>query len=184
VTDTFAIAIALFFLGACILLAFFRDGASMKSRWMSILEELQNMDSLYARRAESLPTLIQRTSYYNELRFPADDVRGALKRRSDPVISNRREMQMEAEQELSRLVLWLCKEAEEENLLHTDGDPEVSEAVLKVREIEAEIALARERYNEVAEVWNAYRRIFPLGLLSRALMPSVAPLYKIRGQIS
>lgn len=175
--DSFAVAIVLFWFGIFALTTFLRDRKMLAGRLRKIEEALRDANALTVRRAERLPDFLKEARCHDELRIPHDDARNALQVRNNLPANARPEARIAAEQELSRVVLWLCDEAEDAGLLLPKSDKKFADALHETRDREAQFADAREKYNEAADAWNAYRRLFPLGILARAITPAAAPLY-------
>ena len=173
--DAFAVSIVLFFIGVFLLAAFRRDARILTARWKEVELALRGTEDLFARRAEQLPTLLSEMRYFAPLQSLSQDVLLALKQREIAMTTG--EKLMPAEQEISRLLARLRRQLAPTN---EDAKPNValSDLLTDTREREEAIALARERYNEAAEAWNAYQRAFPLGLLARAIEPQPVPLFE------
>ena len=141
----------------------------------------EDAQAALAQRAARLPEMIrmfrsllpEQTTLIRELELALAQIHTA---------SDRQE-RLEAEQQASRVVSRLSASATvflPTLSAHSPVAEMVSELSAEVREAEEReryLAEVRERYNEVAEALNGYRRSFPYGLLLRAFEPDAAPLF-------
>lgn len=172
-----AASVLLFVIGVLILIGMARLYQTVVSQfrrvetaWWDVESALEQRDHLL-QRDDRIPALAATLSASPG----AETLPGAIRQaRQQAREADSRKERILAEQGISCLMTSLLAETDtSEGRIPFD----VLDLRAEMRARELYIAEARERYNEAAEGLNAYRHIFPAGIIVRALTPAPAPVF-------